>query len=392
LEDPLAEYINPDYVPEPEKMNVKKGLEGVVMDTTAVSKVNPDTNSLIYRGYPVQDLAENCSFEEVAYLLYNGELPTQSQLQAFTAKERGYRDVSKTLLGVIKSLPPKCHPMDSIRTAVSFLGCEDARVWDASPATDMDKAIQLLAKIPTMVAADYRFKKGLDFIAPKSDLSIAENFFHMCFGKVPQKEIVKAFDVSLILYAEHSFNASTFTSRVVTSTQSDLYSATVAGIGALKGPLHGGANEQVMHMMIEIADADKAEAWMLEALALKKKVMGFGHRVYKSGDSRVPTMKKYAQVMADVTGEQKWMKMYNSLEKVMAEKKKIYPNLDFPAGPAYYMMGFEIDFFTPIFVMARTTGWSAHIMEQAANNRIIRPLSEYIGAPQRKVTPLSERR
>lgn len=388
----MAEYINPDYVPEPEKMNVKKGLEGVVMDTTAVSKVNPDTNSLIYRGYPVQDLAENCSFEEVAYLLYNGELPTQSQLQAFTAKERGYRDVSKTLLGVIKSLPPKCHPMDSIRTAVSFLGCEDARVWDASPATDMDKAIQLLAKIPTMVAADYRFKKGLDFIAPKSDLSIAENFFHMCFGKVPQKEIVKAFDVSLILYAEHSFNASTFTSRVVTSTQSDLYSATVAGIGALKGPLHGGANEQVMHMMIEIADADKAEAWMLEALALKKKVMGFGHRVYKSGDSRVPTMKKYAQVMADVTGEQKWMKMYNSLEKVMAEKKKIYPNLDFPAGPAYYMMGFEIDFFTPIFVMARTTGWSAHIMEQAANNRIIRPLSEYIGAPQRKVTPLSERR
>jgi 2-methylcitrate synthase len=166
----------------------------------------------------------------------------------------------------------------------------------------------------------------------------------------------------------------------------------VAGIGALKGPLHGGANEQVMHMMIEIADADKAEAWMLEALALKKKVMGFGHRVYKSGDSRVPTMKKYAQVMADVTGEQKWMKMYNSLEKVMAEKKKIYPNLDFPAGPAYYMMGFEIDFFTPIFVMARTTGWSAHIMEQAANNRIIRPLSEYIGAPQRKVTTLSERR
>jgi 2-methylcitrate synthase len=392
LEDNLAEYINPDYVPEPEKMNVKKGLEGVVMDTTSVSKVNPDTNSLIYRGYPVQDLAENCSFEEVAYLLYNGELPNQSQLQEFAAKERGYRDVSKTLLGVIKSLPQKCHPMDSIRTAVSFLGCEDPRVWDASPATDMDKAIQLLAKIPTMVAADYRFKKGLDFIAPKSDLSIAENFFHMCFGKVPQKEIVKAFDVSLILYAEHSFNASTFTSRVVTSTQSDLYSATVAGIGALKGPLHGGANEQVMHMMIEIADADKAESWMLEALALKKKVMGFGHRVYKSGDSRVPTMKKYAQVMADVTGEQKWMKMYNSLEKVMVEKKKIYPNLDFPAGPAYYMMGFEIDFFTPIFVMARTTGWSAHIMEQAANNRIIRPLSEYIGSAQRKVMPLSERR
>lgn len=388
----MAEYINPDYVPEPEKMNVKKGLEGAVIDTSSISKVNPDTNSLIYRGYPVQDLAENCSFEEVAYLLYNGELPNTAQLADFTKKERSSRDLSATLLNVIKSLPQKCHPMDSIRTAVSFQGCEDSRVWDASPTTNMDKAIQLLAKIPTMVAADYRFKKGLDFIPPKADLTIAENFFHMCFGKVPQKEVVRAFDVSLILYAEHSFNASTFTSRVVTSTQSDLYSATVAGIGALKGPLHGGANEQVMHMMLEIADPAKAEQWMIDALAQKKKVMGFGHRVYKSGDSRVPTMKKYAQVMADVIGDQKWMQMYNSLEKVMVEKKKIYPNLDFPAGPAYYMMGFEIDFFTPIFVMARTTGWSAHIMEQTANNRIIRPLSEYVGAEQRKVQPISERK
>ncbi|MGZ3769513.1 MAG: bifunctional 2-methylcitrate synthase/citrate synthase [Bdellovibrio sp.] len=388
----MAEYINPDYVPEPEKMNVKKGLEGAVIDTSSVSKVNPETNSLIYRGYPVQDLAENCSFEEVAYLLYNGELPTAAQLADFTKKERSYRDLSSTLLNVIKALPKKCHPMDSIRTAVSFQGCEDARIWDASPQTNMDKAIQLLAKIPTMVAADYRCKKGLDFIPPKADLTIAENFFHMCFGKVPQKEVVKAFDVSLILYAEHSFNASTFTARVVTSTQSDLYSATVAGIGALKGPLHGGANEQVMHMMLEIADPTKAEQWMIDALAQKKKVMGFGHRVYKSGDSRVPTMKKYAQVMADVIGDQKWMQMYNSLEKVMVEKKKIYPNLDFPAGPAYYMMGFEIDFFTPIFVMARTTGWSAHIMEQTANNRIIRPLSEYIGSEQRKVQPISERK
>ena len=387
----MAEYVNPDYVAEPEKMNVKKGLEGVVMDTSAISKVNAETNSLLYRGYPVQDLAENCSFEEVAYLLYTGELPTKTQLAEFTAKERSLRDITKENLNVIKYLPKKCHPMDSIRTGVSFLGCEDERIWDASPATNLDKAIRLLAKIPTMVAADFRFKKGLDFIAPNPNLSIAENFFHMCFGKVPDAKVVKAFDVSLVLYAEHSFNASTFTSRVVTSTQSDIYSATTAGIGALKGPLHGGANEMVMHMMIEIADENKAEQWMLDALAQKKKVMGFGHRVYKSGDSRVPTMKKYAQVMADVTGQQKWMKMYASLEKVMAEKKKIYPNLDFPAGPAYYMMGFEIDFFTPIFVMARTTGWSAHIMEQTANNRIIRPLSEYIGSPQRKVVPLNER-
>jgi 2-methylcitrate synthase len=387
----MAEYINPDYVPEPEKVNTKKGLEGAVIDTSAVSKVNPETNSLIYRGYPVQDLAEMCSFEEVAHLMYTNELPNKTQLADFQKKERGYRDITKANLEVIRLLPKKCHPMDSIRTATSFLGTEDERIWDDSPATNLDKAIRLLAKIPTMIAADYRFKKGLDFIPPNKDLSIAENFFHMCFGKVPQKEVVKAFDVSLILYAEHSFNASTFTSRVVTSTGSDIYSATVAGIGALKGPLHGGANEQVMHMMIEIADPKKAEQWMLDALAKKRKVMGFGHRVYKSGDSRVPTMKKYAQSMAKVTNEPKWMQMYDALEKVMVDKKKIYPNLDFPAGPAYYMMGFEIDFFTPIFVMARTTGWSAHIMEQAANNRIIRPLSEYIGAPQRQVKPLSER-
>ena len=388
----MAEYVNPDYVPEPDKMNVKKGLEGVVMDTSSVSKVNADTNSLIYRGYPVQDLAENCSFEEVAYLMYTGELPNAGQLAEFTKKERSLREISKENLNVIKALPKKCHPMDSIRTGVSFLGCEDTRVWDATPATNLDKAIQLLAKIPTMIAADFRFKKGQDFIPPNPALSIAENFFHMCFGKVPEKRIVKSFDVSLVLYAEHSFNASTFTSRVVTSTQSDIYSATVAGIGALKGPLHGGANEMVMHMMMEIGDPAKATQWMIDALANKKKVMGFGHRVYKSGDSRVPTMKKYAQVMADATGQQKWMQMYDALEKVMVEKKKIYPNLDFPAGPAYYMMGFEIDFFTPIFVMARTTGWSAHIMEQTANNRIIRPLSEYIGSAQRKVQPIGERK
>jgi 2-methylcitrate synthase len=388
----MSEYINPDYIAEPEKMNVKKGLEGVVMDTSSVSKVNADTNSLVYRGYPVQDLAENCSFEEVAFLLYTGELPNSAQLEEFSKKERSRRTITKDNLNVIKTLPKTCHPMDSIRTGVSFLGCEDERVWDASPATNLDKAIHMLAKIPTMVAADYRFKKGLDFIAPNPNLTIAENFFHMCFGAVPEPKIVKAFDVSLVLYAEHSFNASTFTSRVVTSTQSDIYSATVAGIGALKGPLHGGANEMVMHMMIEIADPTQAEQWMLDALVQKKKVMGFGHRVYKSGDSRVPTMKKYAQVMADAIGEQKWMTMYNSLEKVMVDKKKIYPNLDFPAGPAYYMMGFEIDFFTPIFVMARTTGWSAHIMEQTANNRIIRPLSEYIGSAQRQVTPISGRK
>ena len=382
-------FVNPDYVAEPEKMNVKKGLDGAVVDTTSVSKVTPETNSLVYRGYPVQELAEMCRFEEVAYLLWNSELPTQTQLAEFEKKERSSRDITKANLEVIRALPKKCHPMDSIRTAVSFLGAEDPRIWDKS--SNLDKAMLMLAKIPTMIAADYRFKKGLDFIAPNPSLPMAENFFHMCFGKVPSADVVKAFDVSLTLYAEHSFNASTFATRVIASTESDIYSATVGGIGALKGPLHGGANEQVMHMMIEVGEPSKARQWLLDALAQKRKVMGFGHRVYKYGDSRVPTMKKYAQKMADATGTKKWMEMYDILEKTMVETKKIHPNLDFPAGPAYYMMGFEIDFFTPIFVMARTTGWSAHIIEQAANNRIIRPLSEYIGANERHVKPLSER-
>ncbi len=385
----MSQFINPDYVPEPEKMNVKKGLEGSVVDQTMISKVTPETNSLIYRGYPVHELAESCRFEEVAYLLWNGELPNGTQLAEFEKKERGYRNITKANLEVVRLLPKECHPMDSIRTAVSFLGAEDPRLWDKS--SNMDKAMMMLAKIPTLIAADYRFKKGLEYIPPRQDLSLSENFFNMFFGRVPTKEVVRAFDVSLVLYAEHSFNASTFASRVIASTESDIYSATVGGIGALKGPLHGGANEQVMHMMMEIGDPAKAEQWMLDALKNKRKVMGFGHRVYKYGDSRVPTMKKYAQKMADVTGEQKWMKMYVALEKTMVEQKKIHPNLDFPAGPAYYMMGFEIDFFTPIFVMARTTGWSAHVMEQHQNNRIIRPLSEYTGVAERHVKSLAER-
>ncbi len=387
----MQSYINPDYVPEPNEINVKKGLEGAVIDTSAVSKVNTETNSLLYRGYPVQDLAEHCSFEEVAYLLYHGDLPNQEQLKRFIETERGYRGVSAEALRMLELLPKTAHPMDAIRTAVSVVGCEDPRVWEGSEAVNLDKATLLLAKIPTLIATHYRIRKGQPVIPPRQDLSMAENFFHMCFGTIPRNEVVKAFDVSLILYAEHSFNASTFAARVVTSTQSDLYSATVGGIGALKGPLHGGANEQVMHMMLEIADPAKAEGWMLDALACKKKVMGFGHRVYKSGDSRVPTMKKHMQVMADATDGQKWMDIYRGLEKVMLDKKGIYPNLDFPAGPAYYMMGFDIDFFTPIFVIARTTGWSAHIMEQTANNRLIRPLAKYVGAQQRKVGPIATR-
>jgi 2-methylcitrate synthase len=371
--------------------DIKRGLEGVVVDQSSISKVMPDINALVYRGYPVQDLAENCTFEEVAYLLWNGELPNKTQLTEFTKTERSHRELSPELLKVIKLYPKFSHPMDTLRTSVSFLGCEDKRIWDADNKTSLDKAIQMMAKIPAMIAADYRFKKGEEYIPPRRDLSFCENFFHMCFGEVPAKEVVKAFDVSLTLYAEHGFNASTFTSRVVTSTMSDMYSAVVAGIGALKGPLHGGANEQVMHMLKEIDDPKIAREWMLKALKDKRKIMGFGHRVYKRGDSRVPTMKKYANKMAQFTGQAKWLEISEILEQTMVEQKDIHPNLDFPAGPAYFMMGFDIEMFTPLFVMARITGWTAHIMEQAANNRIIRPLSEYTGHGERKVTPLAQR-
>ena len=367
-------------------MNVKPGLEGVVIDKTSISKVVPESNSLVYRGYRVQDLCEHCSFEDVAYLLWNEDLPNDSQLKAFVEKEKLYRELPQNILQALSEIKKECHPMDFLRTGVSLLGCQDSRIWDNSPETSEDKAISLLAKIPAIIAYGFRLKQDKEFIPPSSDLSISANFFNMCFGEVPAPEVVKAFDVSLILYAEHSFNASTFTSRVITSTTSDMYSAVTGAIGALKGPLHGGANEQVMYMLQEVEEPQKAREWMLTALKEKRKVMGFGHRVYKNGDSRVPTMKKYMTQMADFVGDRKWLEISNELEKVMVEEKNIYPNLDFPAGPAYFIMGFEIEMFTPIFVMSRITGWAAHIMEQTKNNRIIRPLSEYIGSNERSIS------
>ncbi len=370
---------------------IHRGLEGVVVDTTRISKVMPEINALVYYGYPVQELAEHCSFEEVAWLIWHGELPDAKQLAGFQAAERSQRDLSKELLAVIQKTPRTAHPMDALRTAVSFLGTEDAELDKAGTAVNLKRSVAMLAKIPTMVAAFYRFRKGQEFIPPRQDIGFAENFFHMVFGKVPAPEVVKAFDVSLVLYAEHGFNASTFTARVIVSSMSDIYSGVVGGIASLKGPLHGGANEAVMRMLLEIGEPSRAKDWMLAALREKRVVMGFGHRVYKSGDSRVPTMKKYARKMADFTGNKKWLDIEDILESVMVEQKKIHPNLDFPSGPAYYMMGFDIDLFTPFFVMARITGWTAHILEQLANNRLIRPLSQYTGPGERRVVPLAQR-
>ena len=371
---------------------IYKGLAGVVTDTTAVSKVMPETNSLTYRGYAVQDLAANCTFEEVAYLILLGELPNRSKLNTFKKKERSLRKLTKAHIDVIAKFPRRAHPMDTIRTAVSYLGTTEV-AWGGEPLeSDLERAINLLAKIPTMIATDFRFRQGQKRIAPRTNLSMAENFFHMCFGKIPPKKVIRAFDISLILYAEHSFNASTFAGRVITSTRSDIYSAICGAIGALKGPLHGGANEAVMEMMKRVGGSKNAETWLRNAFAKKDLVMGFGHRVYKLGDSRVPTMKSCLRDLTEWAGDTKWLEIYEIMENIMVSEKKIHPNLDFPSGPAYYLMGFPINLYTPIFVMARITGWSAHYFEQNADNSLIRPLSAYDGKAQRKVKPLVKRK
>ncbi|KAA6212458.1 bifunctional 2-methylcitrate synthase/citrate synthase [Streptomyces albofaciens JCM 4342] len=367
---------------------VHRGLAGVVVDTTEISTVIQETNSLTYRGYPVQDLAVRCSFEEVAHLLWYGELPDAAQLRAFQARERALRPLDRTTSELLARLPETCHPMDVLRTAVSFFGAEDPTEDDGSPAANRAKSLTLLAKLPTVVAADQRRRRGLVPLPPDPELGYAENFFQMCFGSVPAPEVVRCFEISLVLYAEHSFNASTFTARVVTSTLSDLYSAVTAAIGALKGPLHGGANEAVMHMLEEIGDPRRAAEWLDEALAAKRKIMGFGHRVYKHGDSRVPVMQDALDRLVARAADPETTRLatlHSALRTAMTGRKGIHPNLDYPAGLAYHLMGFDTPAFTPIFVMSRITGWTAHITEQLAHNALIRPLASYAGPNQRAV-------
>ena len=371
--------------------DIKKGLLGIVVDETEVSKVMPEINSLTYRGYAAQDLCEYCRFEEVAYLILNKDLPNSIELKKFEKEEKNNRELSKNLYEIIKHMPKKSHPMDVARTAVSVMGLEDKETSDSSSDANMRKALRIFAKTPTALAAFYRIRKGQKIIKPKKDLSFAENFFYMCFGKVPQKEIVKAFDVSLILYAEHSFNVSTFTARTITSSLSDIHGAITGAIASLKGPLHGGANEEVMHMMKKIKKPENALKWINNALKNKEVVMGFGHRVYKSGDSRVPTMREYFGKVAKIKKDKTFEKIYDIVEKVMIKKKNIHPNVDYPTGPTYHLMGFDTDFFTPIFVISRITGWSAHIMEQHAANKLIRPLASYKGSKHRKVMQLNQR-
>jgi len=370
---------------------IKKGLLGIVVDETTISQVMPDINSLTYRGYAVQDLCEKCNFEEVAYLILNKELPNKLHLKKFNKQLDTNRNISINLQKIVKHMPKKSHPMDVARTVVSIMGLEDKDTNNNSHEANMRKAIRIFSKTPTAIAAFFRARKGKKIIPPKKKLGFSENFFYMCFGKIPNKEIIKAFDVSLILYAEHSFNVSTFTARTITSSLSDIHSAITGAIGSLKGPLHGGANEEVMRMMNKIKKPEKALKWINNALDNKDVVMGFGHRVYKKGDSRVPTMEKYFKKVSNIKNDRKFYKIYDIVKNVMIKRMNIHPNVDYPTGPTYHLMGFDTDFFTPIFVLSRITGWSAHVMEQHTANKLIRPLSKYNGEKHRKVMLLNQR-
>jgi citrate synthase len=364
------------------------GLEGVIAGETAVSTV---TGGLRYRGYPVTELAEKTTFEEVAYLLLHGELPTAEQLRGFHQRLSAAQRLPGPLIELFKGIPPKTPPMDALRTAVSVLAHFDPDVEDGSRAADLRKAERLLGQIPVAVTAQYLLSRGQPLVEPQPGLPLAASFLYLLHGKPPNEAASRALDVSLILYAEHEFNASTFTARVVASTESDLHSAVVAAIGALKGRLHGGANEKVMDLLRAAGGPATAEKWIRDALARKERIMGFGHRVYKTGDVRATILKNYTRKAAEAHGDTDWERTADIIEQVMAKEKKLLPNLDWPAGRLYHALGLDVPLYTPIFVMARVAGWSAHVIEQASHNRLIRPRARYTGPEVRGVVPVAQR-
>jgi 2-methylcitrate synthase/citrate synthase II len=364
------------------------GLEGVIAGETAICTVE---GGLSYRGYFVGDLAANCSFDEVAYLLLYGELPNAGELKGFQTRVAVARRLPPPLRTLLGELPKWTTPLDALRTAVSALGHFDQDAAENTRDSNLRKAERLLAQIPVAIADHYRLSKGLQPEPARQDLSHAANFLFMLRGTEPSAEEVKALDVSLILYAEHEFNASTFAARVIVSTLSDMHSGVTGAIGALKGPLHGGANEKVMDILLAAGRPDQAEAWTKAALARKERIMGFGHRVYKTGDVRAGILKEYARKTAETVGEVKWEDTADVIERVMASEKNMFPNLDWPAGRLYHAMKLEIPLYTPIFSMSRISGWAAHIIEQLDNNRLIRPRALYKGPGHRTIKPLGER-
>jgi 2-methylcitrate synthase/citrate synthase II len=364
------------------------GLEGVIAGETAISTV---TGGLRYRGYPIGELVRHCSFEEVAYLLLYGELPKRAELEAFKDRLGAARALPQPLVDLLLKLPAATNQMDTVRTAVSALAHYDPDVGDNGHGANVRKAERLLAQIPLAVALFYRHYKGQPPVAARGGLTLAGNFLYMLRGAPPSPEDERAFDLSLILYAEHEFNASTFTARVISSTLSDLHSAITGAIGALKGALHGGANEKVMDVLNSIGGPANVESWLRAAFGRKEKIMGFGHRVYKSGDVRAGIVKEFMKTFAAKRNLMQWEQMADQIEQIIAAEKNLFPNLDWPSARLYHALELDPVLYTPIFVMSRVAGWSAHVIEQLDNNRLIRPRARYTGPEVRTVAPLAQR-
>ena len=371
------------------------GLEGVIANETAISNVEgkQGNGGLEYRGYTIEDLAAGVSYLEAAFLLLHGELPSATQLDAFRGRIAADAELPAPLITLLRAVPAGNHPMDVLRTSVSVLAHFDPEV--NAPSTDhaanVRKAERMLARMPAAVAARERISQGQEPLAPKPGLDFASNFLYMVHGKEPSAAMSKAFDLSLVLYAEHELNASTFSGRVTVSTLSDIYSGIVAAIGTLKGPLHGGANEEAWKVLEQVGSPENAEAWIQSALARKERIMGFGHRVYKTGDPRARILKAHCATLAAEIGDDRWERMAEPIERAVTTQKQLPPNVDWPSARLYHYMGLEIHLYTPIFAMARVAGWAAHIIEQLDHNRLMRPRARYVGPPTRPVTPIAGR-
>ncbi|MEJ7622858.1 MAG: citrate synthase [Pyrinomonadaceae bacterium] len=367
------------------------GLRGVVAAQSAIGDVNGETGVLIYQGYDIHDLAENSTFEEVVFLLWNGRLPSQVELEELSSQIRENYGVPTQIIQGMQYFPKDADPMDVLRTCVSALDFFDKDGHGTDRENALKSAIKLTGQMGTIAAAWDRIRNGKQPVTPDMSRSIADNFLYMLRGEAADADEVRMFDVCLILHADHELNASTFTTRVVAGTLADMYGAVTAGIAALAGPLHGGANTNVMKMLIEIDDPAKIDAWVDEALESKKKIMGIGHAVYKTEDPRATWLRRYSKQMADKKGETKWYEMSQRIEQLMHEKKGMFPNVDFYSASTYYLMGIPLDLYTPIFAVSRVSGWTGHILEQYANNKLIRPRAEYIGKLDQKYVPIGER-
>jgi citrate synthase len=369
-----------------------RGLEGVVALESELSFIDGQKGELVYRGYSIEDLAKHASFEEVVHLLWDGELPTQDELDALRSELRAERALPDPVIDILRCAPDDAHPMAVLRTAVSALAFHDPETEVMEAGANRRKAARLLASIPTVIAAFDRLRKGKEPIEPKDTGSMAHNFLYMLNGEEPGEAAERTFDVCLVLHADHGLNASTFTSRVIGSTLSDIYSAVTGAIGALKGALHGGANREVMRMLLEIDESDEdAAQYVRDRLAGGERVMGFGHRVYKTMDPRAAILREMVGDLSEEKGQQKWYDYSTTILETMKEDKGIDPNVDFFSASTYYMLGLDPDLFTPIFALSRTAGWTAHLLEQWSDNRLIRPRAEYVGPKDKTVTPVAER-